>query len=95
MANFYATETNVMSGFDVQPQTTNRKSEKKLHPLNSAGKIKEKDGKEKDSLIVPILPLESILNEKNQKEDEHVINIVTGGSFGRINEHQQHQVSNS
>ena len=56
---------------------------------------KEKEGKEKVSLVVPILPLESILNEKNQKEDEPVINIVTGGSFGRINQHQQNQASNS
>ena len=54
------------------------------YTINSAGKIKEKGSKD---LLVPRLPLETLLKSNNKlaQMDEPVINIVTGGSFGRQN----------
>lgn len=59
-----------------------------VHALNSAGKIREKA----NDRIVPRLALDThnlLRSSSGQKEDEPVINIVTGGSFGRLSSHQQ------
>ena len=93
MGNFYATETNVWSATDGRHQQQkmtelnpeNLRKGSKAHVLNSAGKIRENVGKDR---IVPRLPLEALNMLRfspDAKDDEPVINIVTGGSFGRQN----------